>query len=134
VTELSELYGTFDPQQLQHILMNLVSNGLKYSPDKEKVDLCLRSDNNFAIFEVRDRGIGIPNADLQRLFEAFHRAKNVGNIAGTGLGMAIVKRFVDCHNGNIDVKTREGEGTMVKVELPLSNVTQTAVTSEDEPE
>lgn len=135
-TELHELKGTFDPQQLQHILMNLVSNGLKYSPETEKIGLYLWHQNHRAIFEVRDRGIGIPNADLQRLFEAFHRAKNVGKVPGTGLGMAIVKRFVDCHGGTIDVTTREGEGTTFKVELPLSysDVISPATSSEDEQE
>jgi signal transduction histidine kinase len=69
-------------------------------------------------FTVADRGIGIPEEDLPHLFEAFHRARNVGAITGTGLGLAIVKRCVDLHGGTIEVESRVGDGTRFVVTLP----------------
>lgn len=108
-----------DAGLLRHILSNLVSNASKYSPAGAEVRLHARRDGAEAILEVADRGIGIPDADLVRLFEAFHRASNVGEIPGSGLGLLIVKRCVDLHGGRIAVRSRVGEGTTVEVRLPL---------------
>ncbi|MGC9504081.1 hybrid sensor histidine kinase/response regulator [Baaleninema sp.] len=113
------LQGEMDATLLQHILMNLLSNALKYSPKTEPVLFSLSREKGLAVFEVVDRGIGIPKADLDRLFQAFHRAGNVGDIQGTGLGTAIVKRFVDLHGGTISVETVEGQGSTFIVKLPL---------------
>jgi signal transduction histidine kinase len=113
-----------DRQLLRHILRNLISNAIKYSPKGTPVSLTLNCENNQAIFTIKDRGIGIPPQDRERLFEAFHRAINVGNIPGTGLGLAIVKQCVDLHGGKIWVESHEnlnGEqvGTTFIVSLPL---------------
>ncbi len=67
---------------------------------------------------MADHGIGIPQADLPKLFETFHRAANVGTIAGTGLGLAIVKRSVELHCGTIAVSSVQGAGTVFTVSLP----------------
>lgn len=72
-----------------------------------------------AVIEVQDRGIGIPEADRGRLFEAFHRATNVGQVPGTGLGLLIVKRCVDLPQGSIGFESVVGEGTTFTVRLPL---------------
>jgi len=71
-------------------------------------------------FKVTDSGIGIPAADMAKLFQTFHRAANVGNRPGTGMGLAIVKQFVDLHQGTIRVESKEGKGTTVWVELPIA--------------
>ena len=71
-------------------------------------------------FQVRDQGIGIPLEDQQRLFETFHRARNVGSIAGTGLGLAIVKQSLDLHGGSIHLHSEAGQGTCFTVDIPLS--------------
>lgn len=68
---------------------------------------------------IRDQGIGIPDADRQWLFNAFHRGLNVGNRPGTGLGLVIVKRCVDLHGGKIDVDSKLGGGTSVTLRLPV---------------
>jgi signal transduction histidine kinase len=68
---------------------------------------------------VQDHGIGIPERDRARLFEAFHRASNVGETPGTGLGLLIVKRCVDMHHGTVAVQSKEGEGTKFTVRLPV---------------
>jgi signal transduction histidine kinase len=69
---------------------------------------------------IQDSGIGIPNTDLPRLFESFHRANNVKTIPGTGLGLAIVKKCVDLHGGEITVDSVVGKGTTFTVMLPLN--------------
>ena len=83
------------------------------------MDFELSFDEANAIIHIQDSGIGIPEADLPDLFEAFHRAGNVGNIEGTGLGLAIVKRSIDAHGGKIAVESRVGVGTIFTISLPL---------------
>ena len=68
---------------------------------------------------MRDRGIGIPAADMKHLFTPFHRAENATNIQGTGLGLAIVKRYVTLHGGEIQCESTAGQGTMFAVRLPV---------------
>jgi signal transduction histidine kinase len=68
---------------------------------------------------VTDTGIGIPEADIAKLYQTFHRAANVGNRPGTGMGLAIVKQFVELHKGTIRLESKEGKGTSVRVWLPI---------------
>ncbi len=75
-----------DVKLLRQILNNLLSNAVKYSLEEEPIELGLQYERDSVVFWVRDEGIGIPPEDLPHLFEHFHRANNVGNIAGTGLG------------------------------------------------
>ena len=83
------------------------------------MEFTLQRANGDAVFEVRDHGIGIPAADAARLFTAFHRCANVGEVPGTGLGLLIVKRCVELHQGRISFNSRVGEGTTFTVTLPL---------------
>jgi PAS domain S-box-containing protein len=110
---------SLDEKLLRHILSNLLSNALKYSPEGSTVQFDLTCLNNKAIFQIRDQGIGIPPADQTRLFESFHRANNVGTIQGTGLGLAIAKQCVDLHQGEITFTSEVGKGTTFTVTLPL---------------
>ena len=107
-----------DTKLLRHILINLLSNAIKYSPDDSSIEFSLNCNPDRIIFQVTDHGIGIPQADQLRLFEAFHRASNARNIPGTGLGLAIVKQSVDTHGGTITVKSVENVGTTFTVILP----------------
>ncbi|MCX7592577.1 MAG: PAS domain S-box protein [Fischerella sp.] len=110
-----------DEKLLGHILRNLLSNAIKYSPNGGTVKFSLTCQEEQAIFAIQDRGIGIPQEDLPHLFESFHRATNVGNIQGTGLGLTIVKKCVDLHQGEIFVSSEVGIGTKFTVTLPLKN-------------
>lgn len=110
-----------DDKLLGHILSNLLSNALKYSPSDSNVEFTLTCEDGQAIFVIKDKGIGIPAEDIPHLFESFHRASNVGNILGTGLGLAIVKRCVDIHQGKILLVTKLGSGTKFTLTLPLNN-------------
>ena len=107
-----------DKQLLRQILINLLSNAVKYSPEGGNIRLDARCDLEKVEFQIQDEGIGIPEADQARLFEVFHRAHNVGEIKGTGLGMAIVKRAVDALGGTIAFKSQVGVGTTFVVRLP----------------
>lgn len=119
---LNDLKGAnADEGLLRHILSNLLSNAVKYSPDGKPVDFTIERQGDSAVFSVRDHGIGIPELDQARLFEAFHRAGNVGETPGTGLGLLIVKRCVDMHHGSISLHSSEGNGSTFTVSLPLYN-------------
>jgi signal transduction histidine kinase len=108
-----------DEKMLTHILTNLLSNAAKFSVASNTVWLSLECADSTATFLIQDRGIGIPNADLEHLFAPFHRGSNVNHIPGTGLGLAIAKRSTTLHNGEISVESKEGEGTTFTVKLPL---------------
>lgn len=110
-----------DEKLLRQILSNLLSNAIKYSPPGSTIYFEVNCEEKEAIFLVKDSGIGIPKEDQERLFESFHRAKNVGTIPGTGLGLAIVKKSVDLHGGEITVDSSVGVGTTFRVRLPLNN-------------
>ncbi|MCX7853584.1 MAG: GAF domain-containing protein, partial [Caldilineales bacterium] len=118
--EPGRLAAVMDEQLLRHILHNLLANAVKYSPQGGTIRLTLRCEGNRAVFIIADQGIGIPAADLPRLFEPFHRGRNVGAITGTGLGLHIVRRAIELHGGSIQVESREGDGTTVTVVLPLT--------------
>lgn len=109
-----------DEKLLNHILSNLLSNAVKYSPKGGQVRFSLTREGDEARFCVSDEGIGIPKADLEQLFESFHRGSNVGHIAGTGLGLAVVKRAIDAHGGEIEIDSVPGEGTSIRFSLPVS--------------
>lgn len=108
----------FDINLLQQILSNLLSNAVKYSPQNPLIDFSLSLEQENLIFQVRDRGIGIPENDLGHLFEAFHRGSNVGDIDGRGLGLSILKHCVDLHQGTITVDSKINQGTAVTVTIP----------------
>jgi PAS domain S-box-containing protein len=113
-----------DERLVRHICTNLLTNACKYSAPGSVVVLTLdrrqSPSGDELILQVGDEGIGIPAADLPRLFESFHRGSNVGNRQGSGLGLAIVKHAVDLHHGKIEVASTPGAGTRFTVSLPIS--------------
>jgi signal transduction histidine kinase len=113
-----------DEALFRHIFGNLLSNAVKYSPLGKPVEFAVERQGTEAVFVVRDRGIGIPEADIKLLFQPFHRARNVGETQGSGLGLVIVKRCVDLHGGSIKLESTEGVGTSVTVRLGLFSAEQ----------
>ena len=108
-----------DQRILEIALQNLLSNALKYSPPESLVELELSGDARGRIrFSVRDCGIGIPEADMPHILESFYRAANVGDVPGTGLGLAIVKACTDLHGGTLEIASKPGQGTDIKLCLP----------------
>ena len=108
-----------DEQLLRHILLNLLTNAVKYSPDTQVVEFGASLHNGDLVFRVTDYGLGIPPEARERLFETFYRAGNVAGIQGTGLGLSIVKKSVDLHGGTIVYTSEVGQGTTFTVTLPL---------------
>jgi PAS domain S-box-containing protein len=109
-----------DERLLGSIITNLLENAIKYSPQGGDVDFVIVIEQKKAIFRIRDEGIGIPQEDIGQMFEPFHRGKNVGRIAGTGLGLTVVKKCVELHGGTITVASKVGVGTTSTVTLPLN--------------
>lgn len=111
---------SLDENLMRLMLGNLLSNAVKYSPEGGPVRLSARRNGDRIEIEVRDEGIGIPEQDQSRLFEAFHRATNVGEISGTGLGLLLVKRCAELHQGSITFASTSGKGTTFHLSLPLA--------------
>ncbi|MBE9129354.1 MULTISPECIES: ATP-binding protein [unclassified Coleofasciculus] len=109
-----------DKKLLQLILRNLLSNALKYSPESSSVSLIVTCQDDQAIIQVRDTGIGIPLEDQPHIFKPFHRAANAELIRGSGMGLAIVKKAVDLHGGTIAFDSKVGVGTTFTVTLPAN--------------
>ena len=108
-----------DERLLRHIFTNLLTNAVKYSDPERVVRFEIGCDEKEIVCVIRDEGIGIPEADREWLFNAFHRGHNVADRPGTGLGLVIVKRCVDLQGGKIEVESKLGEGTAVTVRLPI---------------
>ncbi len=108
------------------VLVNLVDNALKYSPPDSCVELCARAAGDSLEIQVMDRGVGIPTADLPRVFDKFYRVQRPDGVSGTGLGLAICKGIVEAHSGKISANHREGGGTVFTVQLPLEHLERPA--------
>jgi signal transduction histidine kinase len=107
-----------DPGLLQHILTNLLTNAVKYSPAGSEVALRIEAQDGALVFTVTDHGPGIAEEDVPHLFEPFHRGKNAGQISGSGLGLAIVQRCVQAHGGTIHLESNKDDGTRAIVRIP----------------
>jgi signal transduction histidine kinase len=107
-----------DPQLMRAILTNLLSNAVKYSEDTPRVSLELTCSQHQLIFQIQDQGIGIAPDDQAHLYEAFYRGANVGNIAGTGMGLSVVIACLQLHQGSLTCDSQLGKGTTFKVTLP----------------
>ena len=108
-----------DARILRNILFNLISNASKYSEEGKKIKLICDQKKGKIVFHVQDGGIGIPEGDFKHMFERFFRASNAGNVQGTGLGLNIVRRYVDLLNGSVTFKSACGEGSTFSISLPI---------------
>ena len=109
---------TTDKRLLKNILINLFSNALKFSAEGSLIWINIENKDRHLKVQIRDEGVGIPEEDQHHLFTTFFRGKNVINIEGTGLGLPIVKRYVDLLKGKVSLKSTLGEGTTVNFTLP----------------
>lgn len=108
-----------DKRLLKNILINLLGNAIKFSGEGSVITLDIREQNDYLILSVKDEGLGISEEDQQHLFSSFFRGKNALNIEGTGLGLHIVKRYVDLLKGSIQLESKLNSGTEVLVRLPI---------------
>jgi PAS domain S-box-containing protein len=102
-----------DLKLLDHVISNILSNAIKYSGDNSEINVFIDFDSDHFKIRIKDSGIGIPKDSMEHLFEPFYRAENASNISGTGLGMSIVKEYVQLNNGEINVFSELGVGTEV---------------------
>jgi two-component system sensor histidine kinase KdpD len=107
-----------DSALFEQVLVNLLDNAVKYSQPDSVIDLNVSENEKTLSLEVCDRGIGIPEGDLERVFDKFYRVQRPENVNGTGLGLAICKGIVEAHGGSIRAENRAGGGTLVRVTLP----------------
>lgn len=109
-----------DNKLIYHVIFNLLTNAVKYTITDAEISLLLsRDDSSNVIFEVIDRGIGMPKDEMEYVFEPFHRFSNVGNIQGIGVGLAIVKKCVNTLGGSIEFDSEINHGTKVTFKLPV---------------
>ncbi len=118
--EVAELVGDWDEQRLERVLDNLLGNAIKFSPAGGRIDLAVERDGQSAVLRLRDRGLGIPPADLPYIFEWFRRGSNVAStIAGTGVGLAATREMVEQHGGSVTAESEPGRGATFTIRLPL---------------
>jgi len=111
-----------DRDSFEQVLMNVLSNAIKYTERGGHIDIDAFVKNSLVHICVRDTGIGIPETELPRIFERFYRVEKARSRAmgGTGLGLAITKQIVEEHGGTIEAASKEGEGTTITIKLPLA--------------
>jgi len=123
-TQAAAITGQWDRARLERALQNLIGNAVKYSPQGGQIVVRawteMEAGRLWGLLSVADQGLGVPAADLPRLFERFHRGVNVaGRIGGTGIGLATVRQIVEQHGGQVSVSSTEGQGSTFTVRLPL---------------
>ena len=101
------------------VMVNLLENAIKYSPPDSLIEVTASLVDSHARLEILDRGVGIPPADLSRVFDKFYRVQRPESVSGTGLGLSISKGIVEAHGGTIRARNRADGGTTLEVELPL---------------
>jgi signal transduction histidine kinase len=122
-TQIAERFGAptrmvGDAKLLFQVFSNILANAVKYSPGRGTIEVEVESAAGEVVVAITDRGIGVPAADLDRVFERYHRGGNVSGIVGTGVGLYLVKMIVDLHGGGVEVLSSEGNGSRFSVRLP----------------
>ncbi|RYG00298.1 MAG: PAS domain S-box protein, partial [Chitinophagaceae bacterium] len=118
VDQNSVMTAVSDKRLIKNILVNLITNAIKFSDEGTTININISGSDQQICFEVIDKGIGIPKDEFNHLFSSFYRARNAINIQGTGLGLHIVKRYLDLLNGEITVETEVGKGSKFTVYIP----------------
>ncbi|MEI2384128.1 PAS-domain containing protein [Breoghania sp. JC706] len=116
---IGDLVINIDRRMIEQCLVNVVGNAIKYSPGKDRVEVDVRVENNFACIEVTDFGVGIPKAEIKKVFGRFYRASTSSGIPGTGIGLNLTEMIIVRHKGRMSISSEEGKGTVVSIRLPL---------------
>ncbi|MCF8240221.1 MAG: PAS domain-containing sensor histidine kinase [Melioribacteraceae bacterium] len=119
--KVPDYHFIFNEEAIYLIISNLLNNAIKYSPDGGKICLIISKVNEKLIIEITDEGIGIPAEEIKLLFQPFSRASNTYSYEGHGLGLAIIKKYLDLMNGTHLIESRLNEGTHVKIMLPYKS-------------
>ena len=115
-----------DRDGIERVILNILSNSIKYTPDGGKIDIYVGYVHNDAYIKIKDTGIGIPEKDLNRIFERFYRVDKARSrqLGGTGLGLSIAKEIIEKNNGSINIKSKVNEGTEVVIQIPVKKVVE----------
>jgi signal transduction histidine kinase len=105
---------------LKNIIINLITNAIKFSAEAKPITIQVTRQNDEAVIDIEDKGIGISAEDQDHLFSSFFRGANAANIAGTGLGLHIVKRYADLLGGTVHLQSQLNEGTIVTIRIPIN--------------
>ena len=110
-----------DRDGIERVILNILSNSIKYTPDGGKIDIYVGYVHNDAYVKIKDTGIGIPKNDLERIYERFYRVDKARSrqLGGTGLGLSIAKEIIEKNNGSINIKSKVDEGTEVVIQIPV---------------
>lgn len=119
---LPAIQVNLDKQFVRNIFLNLLSNALKYSPEGKQVEIVIALQPTTFSVKIVDQGVGIPEDEHKHLFDLFFRARNATNIQGTGLGLPIVKKYIDLMHGEIAVESQVEKGTTFTITLPLEQM------------
>lgn len=119
------IWANIDTKLITQVLQNGIGNAIKYSEEGKPIDINISQYDNKAIISIKDYGIGIPENELPLVFESFFRSTNADNIPGTGLGMAIIKLFVEMHGGEVSIESTINIGTILTITLPIGQQTTT---------
>ena len=120
-TDLQQLFAWFDPDMLDKVIFNLLSNAFKFTNDKGRIHIQVAVDesNRHAVITVEDNGLGMSADHMKRVFDRFYTGENIG---GTGIGLSLSKEFIDLHHGELFVNSEKGKGTRFLINLPLGNI------------
>jgi two-component system sensor histidine kinase KdpD len=110
---------SMDSNLMAQVLVNILDNAIKYSPVNSPIDIEVDSRKEEVLISIKDRGIGIPLADLNKVFDKFYRVQQKRDTAGTGLGLSICKGIVEAHGGQISIVNNPDKGVTVSFTLPL---------------
>ena len=123
VTELdNKIEANIDPEKMKQVFENLLNNAIKYSPKNKKIITRLYLNANSIHIEFEDQGIGIPDKEIEQIFEKFYRINHKESISGTGLGLTVVKEIIEAHNGKIEVSSEVGKGSKFSIILHQQKV------------
>jgi len=119
-TNIEEKIMAFDPEKLERILLNLLSNALKFTSKEDRIDVIVLDKGNEVVIEVKDTGIGIPKEQQERIFDRFIQVDKslTRDHEGSGIGLSLVKSLVEMHEGNITLKSKYGEGSSFIINIP----------------
>ncbi|MBQ3310981.1 HAMP domain-containing histidine kinase [bacterium] len=113
------IYAHIDVIEIKRVILNLISNAIKYSNKNSMINITLKKLSNSVYFEIQDQGCGINLNELSMAFEKYVRLANEQKSAGTGLGLYITKLIIDAHRGNIYIDSKIGKGTKIFFEIPI---------------
>lgn len=121
ITEKTAIIGCFDLHRMEQVVVNVLSNAIKYTQEGGKVHVHVFEEDGYGIIRVKDNGIGIPAEDINHIFDRFYRVDKARtrNLGGTGLGLSIVKEIVQGHDGKIELTSEINKGTTLRIGIPL---------------